>query len=178
MSLDALVLSFFLPRTRGKSDVRQSILEYVRTFIGGFEAVRNLDVTMKKRSIEVESGEFAIYFESTDVFDISFAFDKEKTGQTINSIMNSLFDRLSKPDWKGVMSEIDFQSYGSYKIERKGEPFAKLIKNTTLEELSEENWVFAPIRLDLLARKSPNREQEVHIESGRKTVKKIGRAHV
>lgn len=172
MSLNVLSLSLFFPKTKGKSDVRQSIMEYVRSFITGIEEVRGADISLKKRIIEVESDDFAIFFDSAQLFNVSFLFDKEKTSEIISPIMNRIFDRLGERDWKGAMSEIRFLNYGFYKVEKKGEPLTNLVRNEILKEFSEQDAVFVPIRLHIRGRKRASGDvQDVIIKSLEKTVK-------
>ena len=139
---------FLLPKTKGKSNVRQSILDYIKSFISSIEEVHDFKITMKKRSIEIEHEDFIIFFDSQGIFKMGFGTDKENTIETLGSILSEVCRRLNEKDWKEEKEKIELSSYLNYKIEGKYDLLVKLIRNDTLRVLSKtEN--FLPRRVDV-----------------------------
>lgn len=142
-------LGFFLPKTRGKSDVRQSILDYIKTFISNIDAVRNLDVTIKKRVVWVENKDFSIFFDARRSFKMGYATSDEKHLVTLNNIMNQVCEKLNQMDKEKAKSEIVLISTLSSELRGRDryKTISRLVKEEALQELSQEAMNFAPIQV-------------------------------
>ena len=142
-------LALVLPETRGKSDLRQSILDYLKTFITNIDAVRKLEVTVKKRTIQVYSNVFGIYFDSTREFKMGFATDKEDAVQTINSILNEITKKLNEMENKKAKSEITLVCMLGYPLKKKATwtSFSKLLDEETLSGLKYKRLSFIPTQV-------------------------------
>lgn len=142
-------LALVLPETRGKSDLRQSILDYLKTFITNIDAVRKLEVTIKKRTIQVDAEVFGIYFDSTREFKMGFVTEKEDTIQTINSILNEITKKLNEMENKKAKSEITLVCLLGYPLKKKATrtSFSKLLDEETLSGLKYKRLSFIPTQV-------------------------------
>jgi hypothetical protein len=152
VGFQSFILGFDLPKTTGKSDVRQSILDYIKTFISNIDVIRDFDVTIKKREISVASENFGVFFDSTRTFKMGFATEEEKALETINDIMNQISEKLNGLNKKNAKSQIFLAYTLAYELDKKIKPFSRLVRKEALEELSQTGMNFVPIKMNLFAR--------------------------
>ncbi len=152
-------LVFVLPKTAGRSEMRQSILDYIKTFVTNIDAVRQLEVTIRKRDLDISCEDFTIYFSSTRMFKMGFMTEKEKALKTINSIMNEVFEKLNDREDRKAKSEIGVISMVSRKMNKKSMRalISRLVNKETLKGLKYQGVSFKPTRMRLMAEKKANK---------------------
>jgi hypothetical protein len=155
-----------LPKTRSDTRTRQSILDFIRSFLSSIDAVRELKVTMKKRMIDIEHENYELFFDSEGEFTMGIGMEKEENLGILNTIMNDICGRLNAKNWKEEKSKIRVYSFLQYKTEAKFDIFSKLVRNEALKALSEPTQVFEPRRIIV---SSKNKDSPVSISI---TVKK------
>lgn len=137
-----------LPKTRSDTGTRQSILDFIRSFLSSIDAMRELKVTMKKRKIDVDDESYGLFFDSEGEFTMGVGMEKEEHLRILNSIMNDICGRLNAKNWKEEKSKIRVYSFLEYDTETKLDIFSKLVKNDALKALSDESkQVFKPRRI-------------------------------
>jgi len=53
LEFEEFFLGFILPQTEGKSKERQKLLDYLKTFISNIDAMRDCDITLRKRDAQL-----------------------------------------------------------------------------------------------------------------------------
>ena len=147
MVLESFTLVLWLPKTRKKTDVRRSILNYVKSFISDIDIIRDLHVTMSKRDIEIIDEKFTFYFDSANVFKMGFMTEEENAIESINIVMNEIFKKLNEMNREKAKSQISL--FHSLEYATKNDLFSKLINKEPLEELSPAGMKFVPTNVQV-----------------------------
>lgn len=148
-------LAFLLPETAGRGEVRQSILDYIKTFVTSIDAVRKLEVRIRKRDISIQGEDFGFFFVSTKEFKMGFVTEQEKVPETINSIMNEVIKKLNAMENRKAKSEIRFACLLAQALNKKSvrASFSRLINKEALKDLKYSGMSFMPARLNFVTKK-------------------------
>jgi len=150
LGFKSFALIFLLSKTKGKSKVRQSILDYIKSFISNIDSVRDFEITMKKRSIDIGDKRFSIHFDSQKTFKMGFITFDEKILGTINTILNEISSKLNEFNEEKAKSEMILAFTLEYEIEERSKPFSKIINKKTLKRLSQSRILFEPVDIEIM----------------------------
>jgi hypothetical protein len=141
-------LVFALLQTKKNNVVRQSIFDYVKSFIGSIEIVQKSKVVMKKTTANIEQDDFLVYFESKGIFNLGCSFQKDSAIAPVNTIINEIGKKLNEKDWK-EKSPINVLSICNSMADSKHDFFSPFIRKDTWVDLFGENKTYKPRRIEI-----------------------------
>jgi hypothetical protein len=141
-------LVFNLPQTKNKKLVRQSMFDYVKDFLYSIELVQKSKVKMRKAYAIIEQEHFGVFIDARENFYLGCTFDRKKTVDLTNAVMNEICRRLNEKDWK-EKSKILVYSFIDSILDSSHDPFLALIGKDTWEKLFKGEENYRPRRIEI-----------------------------
>jgi hypothetical protein len=142
----ALVFAFL--QTEKNNAIRQSMFDYVKSFIGSTEIAQKSKVVMKKTMVSVQQDDFFVWSSIKKFFNLGCSFGKDSAIAPVNTIINEICEKLNKKDWKEKSKIHIFSSYSSM-TDTKHDFFSPFIRNDTWINLFGENKIYKPRRIEI-----------------------------
>jgi hypothetical protein len=127
---------------------RNSILDYVRNFIGTIAFFSESEIIMKPRRIAINNDKFYFSFDSKTTFNMGFTCGEESI-DSLNNVMNEVAAKLTKKlDLKEKFSIVSFTVF-EFIVDKECDLFSKLIQQKNLSEICSKDGVVSPKKIDL-----------------------------
>jgi hypothetical protein len=141
-------LAFGFLQTKKNKVIRQSMFDYIKSFIGSIEIAQKIKVFDKKTKVFIEQDDFVVWFDSKEFFNLGCTFDKDSAIAPANALINEICKKLNEKDWKEKSKVNVLSSYRSM-IDSKHDFFSPFIRKDTWINLFGENKTYKPRRIEI-----------------------------